>query len=82
MFELQCPNGLVKITNFLRRSGTIAVRLTSDVSNKGKKAVGYWLLTCSGMVFVAVVLGIVTVYYVVLISICIVLREVIKKTVK
>ncbi|XP_044764251.1 cytochrome c oxidase assembly protein COX15 homolog [Coccinella septempunctata] len=28
--------------------------------NNGKKTVGYWLLTCSGMVFVAVVLGGVT----------------------
>nr|CAI5859729.1 unnamed protein product [Callosobruchus analis] len=45
---------------FLRGSGTVAVRLGSNVSNKGKKAVGYWLLTCSGMVLGAVVLGGVT----------------------
>ncbi|XP_055603426.1 cytochrome c oxidase assembly protein COX15 homolog [Uranotaenia lowii] len=31
-----------------------------DVAEKGRKAVGYWLLGCSGMVFVAVVLGGVT----------------------
>lgn len=60
----------------------MAVRLSSDVSNKSKKQVGYWLLTCSGMVFVAVVLGIITVYYAVLFSIYIVLDEVVKKTVK
>lgn len=31
-----------------------------QVTEKGRKAVGYWLLGCSGMVFVAVVLGGVT----------------------
>ncbi|XP_053696811.1 cytochrome c oxidase assembly protein COX15 homolog [Sabethes cyaneus] len=31
-----------------------------EVTEKGRKAVGYWLLGCSGMVFVAVVLGGVT----------------------
>lgn len=45
---------------FQRGSGTITLRLASNSSQKGKKAVGYWLLTCSGMVFVAVVLGGVT----------------------
>lgn len=64
-----------------RQCGTAALRLSSDVSQKGKKAVGYWLLTCSGMVFVAVVLGIVA-YVVLLASICVVLKEVIKKTIK
>ncbi|VEN57406.1 unnamed protein product [Callosobruchus maculatus] len=43
---------------FLRGSGTVAVRLGSNASNKGQKAVGYWLLTCSGMVLGAVVLGV------------------------
>ncbi|KRT84831.1 hypothetical protein AMK59_253 [Oryctes borbonicus] len=36
------------------------MQLSSDVNVKGRKAVGYWLLTCSGMVFGAVVLGGVT----------------------
>ncbi|CAH2002494.1 unnamed protein product [Acanthoscelides obtectus] len=66
---------------FLRGSGTVAVRLGSDAANKGQKAVGYWLLTCSGMVLGAVVLG-TTIYFFVLVSICMVLKEVIKKTVK
>ncbi|XP_050293957.1 cytochrome c oxidase assembly protein COX15 homolog [Anthonomus grandis grandis] len=43
-----------------RGSGTISLRLASDSSQKGQKTIGYWLLTCSGMVFVAVVLGGVT----------------------
>ncbi|XP_056632645.1 cytochrome c oxidase assembly protein COX15 homolog [Diorhabda sublineata] len=38
---------------------TVPIRFGSNIS-KGQKAVGYWLLTCSGMVFVAVVLGGVT----------------------
>lgn len=49
----------LQLVNFLRGSGTISLRLNSDVS-KGRKAVGYWLLSCSGMVFVAVILGGVT----------------------
>ncbi|KAJ8920500.1 hypothetical protein NQ315_005369 [Exocentrus adspersus] len=60
LFNRQPLFNNLKITNALRSTGTVAIRLSSDVSNKGKKAVGYWLLTCSGMVFVAVVLGGVT----------------------
>lgn len=67
--------------NVLRGTTTTAVRLGADVSNKGSKTVGYWLLGCSGMVMVAVVLGI-TIYFIMFFSICIVLKEVIKKTVK
>ncbi|XP_023021517.1 heme A synthase COX15 [Leptinotarsa decemlineata] len=54
------PTKNFKFVNFWRKNATVAVRLNSDVSNKGQKAVGYWLLTCSGMVFVAVVIGGVT----------------------
>lgn len=68
--------------NAFRGSGTVAIRLASEVSPKAKKAVGYWLLGCSGMVFVAVVLGITIAYYILLVSICIVLDEVIKRTVR
>lgn len=46
------------------------------------KPVGYWLLTCSGMVFVAVIIGSIVAYYTLLISICIVISEVVKKTVR
>lgn len=62
----------------------MAVRLSAENASatKYKKAVGYWLLSCSGMVFVAVVLGTIVAYYVVLISVCIVLREVVKTTVR
>lgn len=67
--------------NILRGTTTSAIRLSSDVANKGQKTVGYWLLGCSGMVLVAVVLG-TTVYFTVYIVICIVLEEIIKKTIK
>ncbi|GLV31932.1 uncharacterized protein CBL_07691 [Carabus blaptoides fortunei] len=56
----QTSTRLLNLKNAVRGTGTIAVRLTSDVSPKAKKTVGYWLLGCSGMVFVAVVLGGVT----------------------
>nr|XP_022904199.1 cytochrome c oxidase assembly protein COX15 homolog [Onthophagus taurus] len=49
-----------KLPPSARQSGTISLRLKSDSSTKGKKAVGYWLMTCGGMVFGAVVLGGVT----------------------
>ncbi|CAG9818243.1 unnamed protein product [Phaedon cochleariae] len=49
-----------KVSQFLRKSGTIAAQINANISTNGHKAVGYWLLTCSGMVFVAVVLGGVT----------------------
>ncbi|ENN72593.1 hypothetical protein YQE_10694, partial [Dendroctonus ponderosae] len=45
---------------FQKTSGSITVRLVSDSPQKPPKSVGYWLLACSGMVFVAVVLGGVT----------------------
>ncbi|KAG5862715.1 hypothetical protein JTB14_035367 [Gonioctena quinquepunctata] len=54
------PTKNFKLANIWRRNTTVAVRLNSDISNKGQKAVGYWLLTCSGMVFVAVIIGGVT----------------------
>lgn len=57
--------------------GKISLRLASDSSQKGQKSVGYWLLTCSGMVFVAVVLGI-SIYYGVLKSIYAVVEEIVK----
>ncbi|XP_030756700.1 cytochrome c oxidase assembly protein COX15 homolog [Sitophilus oryzae] len=43
-----------------RSNGTVLLRLTSNSPQKSSKTVGYWLLTCSGMVFVAVILGGVT----------------------
>ncbi|KAF7272489.1 hypothetical protein GWI33_014726 [Rhynchophorus ferrugineus] len=38
----------------------VSQRFSASSPQKGSKSVGYWLLTCSGMVFVAVVLGGVT----------------------
>lgn len=49
---------------------------------KSKKIVGYWLLGCSGMVFTAVVLGGVFVYFVLLLSICTVLEKYLVYTTK
>ncbi|XP_060527017.1 cytochrome c oxidase assembly protein COX15 homolog [Cylas formicarius] len=49
-----------RLSNWNSVTRAVPVRLTSDASQKGQKAVGYWLLTCGGMVFVAVVLGGVT----------------------
>lgn len=60
VFKKQTLYNSLKIAKFLRGTGTVAAEVTSNVSNTGGKAVGYWLLTCSGMVFIAVVLGGVT----------------------
>lgn len=49
---------------------------------KSKKIVGYWLLGCSGMVFTAVVLGGVFVYFALLLSICTVLEKYLVHTTK
>lgn len=53
-----------------------------DVAEKGRKAVGYWLLGCSGMVFVAVVLGGIVCYGFVLYCVCIVMAEIVYRTAK
>ncbi|RZC37712.1 cytochrome c oxidase assembly protein COX15 -like [Asbolus verrucosus] len=45
--------------NYFLKISVIA-RFCSNAPQKGKRSVGYWLMTCSGMVFVAVVLGGVT----------------------
>lgn len=82
VIAFQIEGECLQVSNVFRATGTIGVRLSSDLPPKSRKAVGYWLLTCSGMVFVAVVLGSVVVYYVILIGVCIVLKEIIKKTVR
>ncbi|XP_033340830.1 heme A synthase COX15 [Megalopta genalis] len=46
--------------NLLKQRNVIAVGFASKSSPKPDKTVGKWLLTCSGMVFIAVVLGGVT----------------------
>lgn len=48
-----------QIQSLFRQTGTVAVTYASRASPKTKKIVGAWMLTCSGMVFVAVALGIV-----------------------
>jgi cytochrome c oxidase assembly protein subunit 15 len=51
---------ILQQTTLLKTTVSVAVRLSSNIPQKGKKSIGYWLVTCSGMVFVAVVLGGVT----------------------
>jgi hypothetical protein len=48
----------------------------------GRKAVGWWLAGCSGMVFVAVILGGTVIYGLILGAILIVIAEIIPKTIK
>lgn len=56
---LKCQmNNIGQISKCLRKSGTIALNHSSAVNKKTNKIVGSWLLVCSGMVFVAVGLGI------------------------
>lgn len=50
---------IIKSPQVFRGSGTIAVRLASD-TKIAQKAIGFWLMGCGAMVFVAVVLGGVT----------------------
>lgn len=53
-------NSIYLNKDLLRKGNIIAVSFASKTAQKSDKAVGKWLLTCSGMVFVAVVLGGVT----------------------
>uniref|UniRef100_A0A1B6D8M1 Cytochrome c oxidase assembly protein COX15 homolog n=2 Tax=Clastoptera arizonana TaxID=38151 RepID=A0A1B6D8M1_9HEMI len=46
--------------NVFRQSATVAINLKNEVSPQSQKIVGYWLIGCTGMVSVAVVLGGVT----------------------
>lgn len=64
---------------FQRESGTVTLRLASDSSKKSQKAVGYWLVACSGMVFVAVVLG-TAFYFGLLKSVYAIVEEIVKNT--
>ena len=57
------------------------LRLLSESPASGRKAVGYWLLTCGGMVFIAVVLGIVISYCVILFSVYKIVEYVVEQTV-
>ncbi|KZC14976.1 PREDICTED: cytochrome c oxidase assembly protein COX15 homolog [Dufourea novaeangliae] len=43
--------------NLLKQRNIIVVSLASKSTHKSDKIVGKWMLTCSGMVFIAVVLG-------------------------
>ena len=47
----------LQVSSLFRRNGTIALHFATKSNVKSRKLVGSWLLTCSGMVFVAVVLG-------------------------
>jgi hypothetical protein len=48
----------------------------------GTKAVGWWLAGCSGMVFVAVILGGVVIYGLLLGAVIIVISEILTQTVR
>lgn len=48
----------------------------------GTKSVGWWLVGCSGMVFVAVILGGTVVYGLILMSLMIVISEIIPRTIR
>uniref|UniRef100_A0A1E1WCR9 Transmembrane protein n=1 Tax=Pectinophora gossypiella TaxID=13191 RepID=A0A1E1WCR9_PECGO len=63
----------------LIKSNGIVARLcsSSPKPEKTSKVVGYWLLGCSGMVFTAVVLGMVTGYIVLIYSVYYVVRVVV-----
>ncbi|CAH2047677.1 unnamed protein product, partial [Iphiclides podalirius] len=50
----------LRISEVLKSYGIVARFSSNGVNPKSSKAVGYWLLGCSGMVFTAVVLGGVT----------------------
>lgn len=57
------------------KSKQIVVRLCANTPKpETSKAVGYWLLGCSGMVFTAVVLGMVAGYLVLLYSVYFVVK--------
>lgn len=68
-----------QISGRLRQTGTIALRFSSVVNKKSNKIVGSWLLICSGMVFVAVALGIGS-YYLIYETVLEVIQEILDKT--
>lgn len=47
----------VFLQDLLKQGSTIALNFASKSTQKSDKTVGKWMLTCSGMVFIAVVLG-------------------------
>uniref|UniRef100_A0A8D8C552 (northern house mosquito) hypothetical protein n=1 Tax=Culex pipiens TaxID=7175 RepID=A0A8D8C552_CULPI len=71
----------VQKTNALRTALTRYCTKPEPVE-KGRKAVGYWLLGCSGMVFVAVVLGGIAGYGFLLYCVCIVIAEALHRSAK
>lgn len=52
------------------------------VANAGRKAVGWWLVGCSGMVFVAVILGGTIIYGLLVMAILFVISEIIPRTLR
>ncbi|XP_076241900.1 heme A synthase COX15 [Calliopsis andreniformis] len=59
-FLLTKRNAIYFHKDLLKQGSTIALSLSSKSVHKTDKIVGKWMLTCSGMVFIAVVLGGVT----------------------
>lgn len=74
--ELKPSNNVIKnlVTRYCTKPGA------PNGATKPKKVVGYWLLGCSGMVFVAVILGVTIAYAVVLSCVCHVISLIIPMT--
>lgn len=68
-----------QLTNILK-SNSILARFYTTSKPKDSKAVGYWLLGCSGMVFAAVVLGMVAGYLILLYSVYYIVNIVLSTT--
>ena len=52
------------------------------ITQPGRKTVGFWLVGCSGMVFVAVILGGIVSYGILLMSVIFVISEIIPRTIR
>lgn len=59
-----------------------ATNSAAGQTEKGRKLVGYWLLGSSGMVFVAVILGVTFAYALIIFSICSILTKYLPHSVK
>ncbi|XP_012281417.1 cytochrome c oxidase assembly protein COX15 homolog [Orussus abietinus] len=60
IFLRRIPNQLGKVRGLFRQTGSIALGYVTKTNPKSDKIVGTWMLTCSGMVLAAVILGGVT----------------------
>jgi len=76
---------MLDTTNFndwqspLKQVNVITRNYASKPNGKRDKIVGSWLLTCGGMVFVAVALG-TLIYFVYYHYICVIMKSIVEKT--